>query len=280
MAGHNVVIATTPPGMRGNVNAGRLAGPMFKTFPNIRITVLVGIGGGVPSGATTGSAIQDIHLGDVVVGWPADGKPAVVYHETGRSGVNGLEMLGTIDRPDWALLNALGILQSNQRMRRAHFGDHVSKLLNYDEQQFKYPGQQLDKLFRADYQHQQDSGNFTKCKIREIVERKPRSEQHIQQLIFHQGRIGTGNSVVMDGKLRDQISERCGGLQCIEMSAAGVDASRNCLVIRGISNYCDSHKNGIWKSYAAGRAAVFARELLGMIQPRIVEQMETVVGGR
>jgi nucleoside phosphorylase len=51
------------------------------------------------------------------------------------------------------------------------------------------------------------------------------------------------------------------------MEAAGVDASRQCLVIRGISDYCDSHKGDAWRSYAAGNAAIFARELLSKIQP-------------
>ena len=46
--GHAVVVATCPQGETGNVNAGRLTGPMFKTFPNIRMAVLVGIGGGIP----------------------------------------------------------------------------------------------------------------------------------------------------------------------------------------------------------------------------------------
>lgn len=47
--GHAVVVATCPQGKAGNVNAGRLTGSMFKTFPNIRMAVLVGIGGGIPS---------------------------------------------------------------------------------------------------------------------------------------------------------------------------------------------------------------------------------------
>lgn len=52
--GHNVVVATCPPGLSGNVNASRVAGPMFKTFANIRMAVLVGIGGGVPRCAAVG----------------------------------------------------------------------------------------------------------------------------------------------------------------------------------------------------------------------------------
>ncbi|KAI6611439.1 hypothetical protein MCOR14_011854 [Pyricularia oryzae] len=57
------------------------------------------------------------------------------------------------------------------------------------------------------------------------------------------------------------------------MEAAGVDAGRSCLVIRGISDYADSHKDDIWRSYAAGNAAVFARELLSKIPPSSVRNL-------
>jgi nucleoside phosphorylase len=35
-----------------------------------------------------------------------------------------------------------------------------------------------------------------------------------------------------------------------------------CLVIRGICDYADSHKNKVWQPYAAATAAAYAKELL------------------
>jgi nucleoside phosphorylase len=35
-----------------------------------------------------------------------------------------------------------------------------------------------------------------------------------------------------------------------------------CLVIRGISDYCDSHKNDQWQGYASATAAAYAREVV------------------
>ncbi|KAI9700485.1 MAG: hypothetical protein M1820_006784 [Bogoriella megaspora] len=58
------------------------------------------------------------------------------------------------------------------------------------------------------------------------------------------------------------------------MEAAGVDPNAKCLVIRGVSDYADSHKNDVWKHYAARNAAAFARELLCQIQPSEVKQIE------
>ncbi|KAI1119355.1 nucleoside phosphorylase domain-containing protein [Nemania sp. NC0429] len=184
MEGHNVVLATNPPGMSGNVIAGRFAGPIFNTFPNIKMTMLIGIGGGVPSPTPADDTLKDIHLGDVMVGWPGDGKQAVVYYESGR-------------------------------------------------------------LLHDGYKHKGDKESCAGCNDFEMVVRNPRTRKHQNQFIFHRGQIGTGNAIVVDANHRDSISKRCGGLQCIEMSAAGVDANKNCLVIRGISDYYNTHKNEI-----------------------------------
>lgn len=94
--------------------------------------------------------------------------------------------------------------------------------------------------------------------------------------MFHQGTIASGDTVVKDPQLRDEIGRQCYGAKCIEMEAAGVTDQTHCLVIRGIADYADSHKNQIWQPYAAGTAAAFARELLLTIQPSTVAEMDNV----
>ncbi|KZM27862.1 uncharacterized protein EKO05_0010026 [Ascochyta rabiei] len=276
--GHAVVVATCPPGETGNVNAGRLTGSMFKTFRNIRMAVLVGIGGGIPSPEVSEESLENIHLGDVVVGWPGDGKPACVYHDRGRSKVDGqFELVGTMQNPDWRLTNALGVLASDHELGRATFGDQLARLQRHKKKRkFAHPGLEHDKLFRAAYHH---NGDYTsKCAAcrdqSELVERPQRTEEDRQTLVFHRGRIATGNAVIQDGELRDQIRARCDGALCVEMEAAGVDANRRCLVVRGVSDYADSHKSDVWRSHAAGNAAAFTRELLCRVQPGTVKEME------
>jgi hypothetical protein len=51
------------------------------------------------------------------------------------------------------------------------------------------------------------------------------------------------------------------------MEVAGLLDVIPCLVIRGISDYCDSHKNKKWEGYAAINAAAYAKELLSVISP-------------
>ncbi|KAI6389995.1 hypothetical protein MCOR23_009770 [Pyricularia oryzae] len=245
LAGHNVVIATCAPGMTGNVNAGRVTGSMFKTFSSVRMAMLVGIGGGVPRAEPSDDPTEDVHFGNVVVGWPGDGGPAYIYYDSGRWHTDGeFEVLGTINRPDQMLLNALGKLVSDHEMDRSTFDVHRKRLL-----QSKYN------------------------RNSQLVQRPERTGEEATGFIFHRGRIATGNAVVKDGERRDQIRDQCNGALCIEMEAAGVDAGRPCLVIRGISDYADSHKGDVWRSYAAGNAAVFARELLSKIPPSSVRNL-------
>jgi len=278
--GHTVVLATCPPGETGNVNAGRLTGPMFKTFPNIRMTVLVGIGGGIPRLPPSEDPLNDIHLGDVVVGWPGDGKPACVYHERGRSRPDGeFEIVGTMQDPDWRLINAIGVLESESKFGQELFDEHFARLRKHGK--FTNPGYEHDRLFKSEYRHAgEPRSDCTSCDQNQVVQRPPRSTKDHNRLTFHRGRIATGNSVIKDGELRDKIGAKCDGALCVEMEAAGVDANRKCLVIRGISDYADSHKNDLWKLYAAGTAAVFTRALLYKIQPNVVVAPDVVPEGR
>jgi nucleoside phosphorylase len=50
------------------------------------------------------------------------------------------------------------------------------------------------------------------------------------------------------------------------MEAAGLMNDFRCIVIRGISDYADSHKNDIWHPYAAAAAAGLAKELLSYLE--------------
>jgi hypothetical protein len=63
---------------------------------------------------------------------------------------------------------------------------------------------------------------------------------------------------------RDKLAKELGVL-CFEMEAAGLMNTFPCVVIRGICDYCDSHKNGIWKPYASAMAATYAKRLLNII---------------
>ena len=76
---HNVVIAVLPGGEYGIVSAATVARDMLHSFPNVRIGLMVGIGGGVPSQR------HDICLGDIVVSTPHDKKGGVFQYDFGKT---------------------------------------------------------------------------------------------------------------------------------------------------------------------------------------------------
>ena len=87
----------------------------------------------------------------------------------------------------------------------------------------------------------------------------------------HYGLIASGNSVIKDGRTREKLGAEIGAL-CFEMEAAGLMLDFPCIVIRGICDYSDSHKNKQWQGYAALVAASYAKELLEYLAPSHITQ--------
>ena len=80
--------------------------------------------------------------------------------------------------------------------------------------------------------------------------------------------------VVKDSATRDRLKKDI-DILCVEMEAAGLMNSFPCLVIRGICDYADSHKNKRWQPYAAAVAAAYMKELLMIIPAQRVMQMRS-----
>jgi nucleoside phosphorylase len=129
-----------------------------------------------------------------------------------------------------------------------------------------------DVLFEASYNHV-GGPTCQSCSSDKEIDRQPRESE---EPVVHYGTIASGNQVMRDGSTRDRVSMEFGGVLCFEMEAAGLMNSFPCLVIRGICDYADSHKNKRWQAYAAGTAAACAKELLLVIPPTDVAKTRTV----
>ncbi|KAL3452342.1 hypothetical protein BJX65DRAFT_303177 [Aspergillus insuetus] len=92
-----------------------------------------------------------------------------------------------------------------------------------------------------------------------MVVHRPQRDENVA--IFF-GTIASGNQVIKDGHTRDKINNALEGVLCFEMEAAGVVNLLPCLVVRGICDYADSHKNKAFQPFAASAAATVAREIL------------------
>jgi nucleoside phosphorylase len=250
---HNVVIACLPAGQIGTSSAAAVAMQMKSAFPSIRIGLMVGIGGGVPNEGA------DIWLGDVVVGQPHNGHGGVIQYDFGKATPSGFERTGFLNMPPAILLAAIAKVRANALIGRSSLSKCFSKL--NDLPVFKRDNREPDTLYKASYKHV-GGPTCESCSKDMVVRRRPHGSEEI---VVHYGTIASGNLVIRDGTTRDMVSSEFGGVLCFEMEAAGLINSFPCLVIRGISDYADSHKNKKWQPYAAGTAAACAKEVLSTI---------------
>jgi nucleoside phosphorylase len=254
VAGHNVVIVCLPAGRIGNNPASTVATQMQASFKGIRFGLMVGIGGGVPSEGT------DIRLGDVVVSQPQGSFGGVVQYDLGRTTPNGLERIGSLNSPPQILLSAVSTVQANAMVSESTLSDHLSTLERIPV--FQRLRAAPDVLFDAAYNHERGDT----CDQCSVESRQPRPQRERgAEVVVHYGTIASGNQVMKDAAERDRVSAELDGVLCFEMEAAGLMNSFPCLVIRGISDYADTHKNYRWQAHAAGTAAAYAKELLSVI---------------
>ena len=127
---------------------------------------------------------------------------------------------------------------------------------------YRRPGRGHDLHFKPEYIRQGKSDTCVDCDKNQLVVRRERQED---VPFMHYGNIAPGSSVVRDALKRDQLGKAYSAL-CVEMEAVGLMDELECLVIRGICDYSDSHKNKDWQRYAAAAAAApYAKELLGAV---------------
>ncbi|KAL2820650.1 hypothetical protein BJX63DRAFT_418288 [Aspergillus granulosus] len=267
---HNIVIAGLPSGAYGTTSAAIVGTQLLSSFPAIRFGFMVGIGGGVPSRET------DIRLGDIVVSQPTDTFGGVVQYDLGKALSGGqFERTGMLNRPPKVLLTALTTLQAHHFTEDSQVVEFISsiqaKIAPHKARQFARPMQE-DCLFHAEYDHV-GSNTCTNCDRTKLV---PRPTREHEEPIIHYGLIGSANQVVKDGRRRDQLAQDL-GVSCVEMEAAGLINDFPCLVIRGICDYADSHKNKEWQGYAAAAAAAYAKELLHHIPANEVETEKRIL---
>ncbi|RDW58733.1 hypothetical protein BP6252_13209 [Coleophoma cylindrospora] len=258
---HDVVIACLPAGFMGNGPAAVVASNMRRSFP-IKFGLMVGVGGGV------WSKKHDIRLGDIVVSQPGT-HGGVVQWDFGKMTKGGIfQRTGSLDKPPQVLLHALQELKVFDLTDGVDIEEHLSFMFTNKprmRQTYRYQGADYDQLFEATYDHE---GHETcdECDPMRTVQRNARDDSTPK---IHFGNIASGNEVLKHGITRDEIALK-EDVICFEMEAAGLMDNFRCLVIRGICDYADSHKNKIWQPYAAAVAAAFAKALLGFVDEQEV----------
>ncbi|KAK5747555.1 hypothetical protein LTR17_000198 [Elasticomyces elasticus] len=270
MGKHKVVIASLPSAEYGTNAAATVAQALRSSLPHVRIGLLVGIGAGIP-GEQYGpddklELRRPIQLGDVAVSLPGNGTGGVIQFDlvaikdSGGSVV--IEQRGWLNSSPQAVRTALTALRAkHERMGVTVESTIEGAFTRYSnmEKTYCHPGLvEQPEARRPDIYHTRDGTRIL---------REPRKTPSI-----HYGVVASSNKLVKSARARDTIMEELQGIDpiCIEMEAAGLMNSFPCLVIRGICDYADEHKNDYWQKYAAMVAAAYAKEYLQSVNAELI----------
>lgn len=257
MSNHNVVATCLPDGEYGTNPAANVASNMRRSFPNTKFCLLVGIGGGVPSSK------HDIRLGDIVVSTPSGANTGIIPYDIKKALKCGTSaMNGYLHSPPQHLRCALSEIKSDPTLSRTPPLQAYLHQIQKSTKHYHHPGHENDKLYAPDYIHQDDNKACDSCDSEQQLPRTPRKST---DPVIHYGTIASGNQVIKDAEQRDKLAKQY-DIVCFEMEAAGIVNTVPSLVIRGICDYADSHKNKVWQRYAAATAAAFAKFLLSRVR--------------
>ncbi|KAK4187433.1 ankyrin repeat-containing domain protein [Podospora australis] len=224
---------------------------LARDFYNIKLVLVVGICGGAPLLYGKQRAVaEEQFLGDVVI------SEGIFQYDYGR------QLPGDF-------LPKINTLATGAIMQEKLTGS-------------VYPGRQFDTLFHSDYLHKhhepeecekcaqgadsvcvtsmEKTCDVLKCSLDHLVVRSRLEDQ--TQPFVHYGAFASGDRVMRDGHHRDELAAR-DKVVAFEMEGTSVwETFPNCLVIKSICDYSDSHKNKKSQAYAAATAAAGARAFL------------------
>ncbi|KID85971.1 kinesin light chain [Metarhizium guizhouense ARSEF 977] len=287
---HSVVLALLP-GM-GKVSAAAAAASMRSSYVALRLVLLAGICGGAPHYNQ-----DEILLGDVIIS-----KTVIQYdfgrqYPDGFARKDKTE--GDLSKHNKNIRTLLATFETDLggdelRKKTAHFLRQLQAKAGDHQTKYKYPGTAEVKLFESGYRHKHrispacicsnchgrmdpvcdgalaSACNDLGCDERYLVKRnrlKARRQleqgdnNEAQDPAIYTGTVASGDTVMKSGEDRDRIVQK-EGVIAFEMEGAGAWEEVPCIVVKGVCDYADCHKNKKWQDFAAAAAASASKAIL------------------
>lgn len=292
---YNVVLALLS--HMGKVHAASAAASIRSSYSSVRLALLVGICGGAPQAANGEDG--EILLGDVIISRTVVQYDFGRLYPGRFIRKNTLE--DNLGKPNKDIRNLLITFETDiglERLQRrtAYFLKQLQANATGRKRQarYRYPGTTEDKLFKSLYRHKHhvpctcvcrdcnsisdavcDEALNSSCEDlgcdniylehRGQLDAKRQLEQDMsdkaQEPTVHVGSIASGDIVMKSAEDRDRIAKK-EGIIAFEMEGAGVWEELPCIVIKGICDYADCHKNKRWQNFAAATAASTLKAIL------------------
>jgi nucleoside phosphorylase len=300
IGGHDVVLAFTP-GM-GKGSAAGVAASFRSSFPHIKLGLVVGICGGVPIAINTKEEIilgdVIVSTGLVQFDFGRQYLDKVVRKDTLQDNLGrpnneiraflakmaGLQGQKQLKKDTFTYLAAILAQEDFENSKYPGLGEDKLYKANYRHMHqdrttcsicalctdtvdptcdVALESSCVDLKCDDNQQVNRDRVQKSKQAARLAVNGSATGEQAamVQKPLIHFGRIASGDLVMKSGHHRDDIAAR-EKVIAFEMEGAGVWDNFPTVVIKGVCDYADSHKNKKWQKYAAATAAACTKALL------------------
>ncbi|UKZ68730.1 uncharacterized protein TrAtP1_009752 [Trichoderma atroviride] len=280
----------------GQVSAASATASLRSSYPGLRLVILTGICGAVPSSA----AGDEILLGDVII------SKTVVQYDYGTQYPDNFVAKDTTEdslgRPDKNIRSLVAVLETARERERIEeraavlleqMQDLVAKKpRRRNADTYQYPGAASDKLFESEYRHKHRNSpqclceqshkywhpvceksrdlacDILGCDDKHVIRRqrlgitlqKGGSKGNRIPSVFI-GRFGSSDKILSSGEHRDRIAKHY-GILAFDTEGAGVWDELPCIIVKVACNYADSHTDNRWQNFAAATAASVSKSLV------------------
>ncbi|KAL2849694.1 hypothetical protein BJX68DRAFT_94769 [Aspergillus pseudodeflectus] len=274
VANHNVVLVYMP--QMGKGPAAAVSAHLLSSFERIKLALIVGVCGGVPEGSH-----GDIFLGDVVI------SDKIANYDYGRRLPDGFMSKESAWTPNFQVTSFLRRLRGwKGRQDLKKRTNHHHGVLRAMDSTYHHPTSHGDRLFERSYRHKhhalqscmacnadqackaaQDATcdelqcNLKHCIMRSRPDLRITGTTQDPTTAIHFGCVASGDTIMKSGEDRDAIARQHAAIG-FEMEGAGVCSSLQCIVVKGVCDYADSHKDKLWQPFAAGIAAACMKAIL------------------
>ncbi|KAM6486557.1 hypothetical protein HDV62DRAFT_377710 [Trichoderma sp. SZMC 28011] len=266
----------------GKASAAAAATNLRSSYHDLKLIFITGICDGVPG---TKGEDGELALGDVVI------SKSIVQYDLGRLYSDKLAIKTAIEdslgRPSRDVRNFIAAMSTRphrkalEKRAAAHLAQIQKEAANGVI--YEYPGPANDILFEPTYCHEchhlpkcacmddpskeiscEETGcDYNRQLSRQRFEDTKRLQANQGWFVFF-GKIGSGDTISMSGRYRDQIAREL-DIIALETGSAGAWDELPCVIVKGVSGYGDGHKNNSWnnwQNFAAATAASTTRALI------------------
>ncbi|KAK2738202.1 phosphorylase superfamily protein, partial [Colletotrichum kahawae] len=260
------------------------AAALRSSYTGLKLAILAGVCGGAPG---SGDEIDEMILGDVVI------SRSVIQFDLGRQYPDKFSRKDTIQdnlgRSNLDIRSLLATYDSDFGRGRLEKGcadvlKEIQQKAVKERRRTRYgrPPPSEDSLFQSTYIHLHQNWEETGCACsssggcdaaartscrelgcdqRHLVARDRPADTETQFPQIFIGNVASGDTVMKSGDHRDKLAQQH-NIIAFEMEGAGMWDQIPCIIVKGICDYADSHKNKKWQPYAALAAASATKALL------------------